>query len=68
MAVTLAGARSCWSSWRAGVWATKSRVALPRVGGLAPGETKQLHGKLYLMKNDPVELLARYRRDFPGRN
>ena len=39
----------------------------PRVGGLGPGETKVLHGKLYLMKNDSAELLARYRRDFARR-
>jgi hypothetical protein len=39
----------------------------PRVGGLKPGETKKLHGKVYVMKNDPKALLARYTRDFPGR-
>lgn len=37
----------------------------PRVGGLRPGETKRLRGKLYLIKNDSKELLARYQRDFP---
>jgi hypothetical protein len=37
----------------------------PRVGGLQPGETKHLRGKVYLMKNDPATLLARYRKDFP---
>jgi len=37
----------------------------PRVGGLKPGETKKLRGKVYLMKNDPEALLKRYRRDFP---
>jgi hypothetical protein len=36
-----------------------------RIGGLKPGETKKLHGKLYLLPNDPEALLARYRRDFP---
>ncbi len=36
----------------------------PRVGGLNPGETKRLRGKLYLLANDPDELLRRYRRDF----
>ena len=36
----------------------------PRVGGLDPGETKRLRGKLYLLANDPDELLRRYRRDF----
>ncbi len=39
----------------------------PHVGGLKPQETKKVHGKLYLMKNDPAKLLARYRRDFPPR-
>ena len=37
----------------------------PRVGGLKPGESKALHGKIYLMSNDPDALLRRYRRDFP---
>ncbi|MBM3833897.1 MAG: hypothetical protein FJ403_11625 [Verrucomicrobia bacterium] len=37
----------------------------PRIGGLKPGETKKLHGKLYFLKNDADELLKRYRRDFP---
>jgi hypothetical protein len=36
----------------------------PHVGGLAPGETKELHGKLYLLRNDPTALLERYRKDF----
>jgi hypothetical protein len=36
----------------------------PRVGGLKPGETKKLFGKVYLLKNDPKELLKRYERDF----
>ena len=36
----------------------------PRIGGLKPGETKKLHGKLYIMKNDPQELVSRYQRDF----
>ena len=35
-----------------------------RIGGLGPRETKHLHGKLYLIENDPRELLKRYRRDF----
>ena len=35
-----------------------------RIGGLKAGETKKLHGKLYVMDNNPDELLARYRRDF----
>ena len=37
----------------------------PRVGGLKPGETRKLHGKIYLLKNEPEALLKRYRRDFP---
>ena len=37
----------------------------PRVGGLNPNETKNLRGKVYLVKNDPDALLKRYRRDFP---
>jgi hypothetical protein len=36
----------------------------PRVGGLKPGETRKLFGKVYILKNDPKELLKRYRRDF----
>lgn len=36
----------------------------PHVGGLAPGETKKIRGKLYLMKNDVKALLKRYGRDF----
>lgn len=37
----------------------------PHVGGLAPGETKQIHAKIYLLRNDPEELLKLYRQDFP---
>jgi hypothetical protein len=36
-----------------------------RIGGLAPGETKTIRGKFYLLKNDPAELLRRYESDFP---
>ena len=36
----------------------------PHLGGLAPGETKRVRSKLYLMKNDMKALLKRYRRDF----
>jgi hypothetical protein len=36
----------------------------PRVGGLDPGTTKSIFARLYLLKNDPEELLRRYRRDF----
>ena len=37
----------------------------PHVGGLAPGETKEIRAKIYLMENDPQKLLICYRRDFP---
>ena len=36
----------------------------PRIGGLEPGQSKSLRGKVYIMKNDPAALLARYKRDF----
>lgn len=36
-----------------------------RIGGLKPGETKKIRGKLYLVENDEAALLARYARDFP---
>jgi hypothetical protein len=36
----------------------------PHVGGLAPGQTKRLHGKVYFLKNDPDALRKRYQRDF----
>ncbi len=36
-----------------------------RIGGLKPGETKKIRGKVYLMKNDVKGLLARYAKDFP---
>jgi hypothetical protein len=36
-----------------------------RIGGLAPGETKKVHGKIYVVPNDIPALLARYERDFP---
>jgi hypothetical protein len=37
-----------------------------RIGGLAPGETKTVRGKLYLMPADRHELERRYREDFPA--
>ena len=37
-----------------------------RLGGLAPGETLDIRGKVYLTGNDIPELLKRYARDFPG--
>lgn len=36
-----------------------------RLGGLLPGETKRVKGKIYLIAADEAELLRRYRRDFP---
>jgi hypothetical protein len=35
-----------------------------RIGGLQPGETKRLYGKLYLMENDVPKLLRLYRKEF----
>ncbi|MBI3838403.1 MAG: hypothetical protein HY288_10785 [Planctomycetia bacterium] len=36
-----------------------------RIGGLEPGETKQIRGKIYLMRDKIESLVARYERDFP---
>lgn len=36
-----------------------------RIGGLAPGETKKIRGKLYIVEPDPKALLKRYEADFP---
>lgn len=36
-----------------------------RLGGLTPGETKRIHGKIYLVKADIDALLKRYAADFP---
>lgn len=36
-----------------------------RIGGLKPGETKSIRGKLYLVKNDVDALLKKYKQDFP---
>jgi hypothetical protein len=36
-----------------------------RIGGLKPGESKTIRGKIYLMPADFAALEARYRRDFP---
>lgn len=36
-----------------------------RIGGLAPGETKQIRGKIYFVPNDVEALVARYAKDFP---
>jgi hypothetical protein len=37
-----------------------------RIGGLEPGESKTIRGKIYLMPADFPALRARYHRDFPG--
>jgi hypothetical protein len=36
----------------------------PRIGGLKPGETRSLRGKIYILPNDPDLLLKRYQSDF----
>lgn len=36
-----------------------------RLGGLEPGETKNIRGKIYLVPNDVPALLARHGKDFP---
>lgn len=36
-----------------------------RLGGLRPGETKKIRGKIYIVPNDVPALLKRYGRDFP---
>ena len=36
-----------------------------RIGGLKPGETKTIRGKIYIVDADVESLLARYERDFP---
>lgn len=36
-----------------------------RIGGLAPGETKEIRGKVYIVPNDVEALLERYAEDFP---
>jgi hypothetical protein len=36
-----------------------------RIGGLKPGETKTIRGKLYLVPADESALLERFRKDFP---
>lgn len=36
-----------------------------RIGGLEPGETKHIRGKLYLVDADVAALLERYQADFP---
>jgi len=36
-----------------------------RLGGLQPGETKRIRGKIYVVPADVPTLVARYERDFP---
>ncbi len=36
-----------------------------RIGGLAPGESKKIRGKLYIVPADVEALLKRYKADFP---
>ena len=36
-----------------------------RIGGLKPGETKKIRGKIYVVPADPKKLLERFERDFP---
>ena len=36
-----------------------------RLGGLAPGERKEIRGKIYLVSNDVPALQQRYEKDFP---
>jgi hypothetical protein len=36
-----------------------------RLGGLQPGETKRIRGRIYLMKGDTQALRNRYTKDFP---
>lgn len=36
-----------------------------RIGGLDPGETKTIRGKIYVVPADETALLKRFRRDFP---
>jgi hypothetical protein len=36
-----------------------------RIGGLKPGETKTIRGKLYIVPADVEKLVARFERDFP---
>lgn len=36
-----------------------------RLGGIEPGTTRRIRGKIYVVPNDVAALLQRYRRDFP---
>ena len=37
-----------------------------RIGGLKPGETKKIRGKLYIVPADVEALVTRYEKDFPA--
>ncbi len=37
-----------------------------RLGGLRPGERKEIHGKIYIVPADVPKLLKRYAKDFPA--
>ena len=39
-----------------------------RLGGLQPGETKQIRGKICIVPADVLALVRRYQRDFPEHN
>lgn len=39
-----------------------------RIGGLQPGETKKIHGRVYLLKGTADDLLQHYRNDFPAQS
>ena len=36
-----------------------------RIGGLAPGQTKHIRGKLYVVPADTQALIRRFQTDFP---
>ena len=36
-----------------------------RIGGLEPGETRQVRGKIYVVPADVEALVKRYEKDFP---
>ncbi len=36
-----------------------------RIGGLEPGQTKEIRGKLYVVEANPAKLWERFERDFP---
>jgi hypothetical protein len=36
-----------------------------RLGGLAPGQSKNIHGKIYIVPADVPRLVSRYQKDFP---